>query len=138
MLLYSIVFAVQFPRTERIETPGTRKETNVTISLSKYLRQCILINFLPLLLLMSINWTFCCWQLPDQDERFRKIQTERDNLQLQVQVLTDQIEAQTDKINDLEKLLGEKKQLLVNAEDTLQRVSSINFRLLNKLCLIKN
>lgn len=61
-------------------------------------------------------------QGPDQDEKFRKLQMEKDNLQLQVQVLTDQIDAQTDKIADLEKSLTEKKQLLVNAEDMLQRV----------------
>lgn len=44
-------------------------------------------------------------------------------MQLQVQVLTEQIEAQGDKISDLEKTLSEKKQQLVSAEDLLQRVS---------------
>ncbi|CAH1103888.1 unnamed protein product [Psylliodes chrysocephalus] len=57
----------------------------------------------------------------DLDERFRKIQYEKDNLQLQVQVLSDQIEAQSDKISDLEKMLQEKKQLLSDTEDKLQR-----------------
>ncbi|KAJ8972228.1 hypothetical protein NQ317_009282 [Molorchus minor] len=57
----------------------------------------------------------------EQDEKYRKMQYERDNLQLQVQVLTEQIEAQSDKISDLEKLLQEKKQLLSEAEDKLQR-----------------
>lgn len=64
-------------------------------------------------------------QAPEHDERYRKLQTERDNLQLQVQVLTEQIEAQGDKISDLEKALSEKKQQLVNAEDMLQRVRDL-------------
>lgn len=51
------------------------------------------------------------------------MQSERDNLQLQVQVLTDQIDAQTEKITDLEKNLSEKKQQLIGTEDILQRVS---------------
>lgn len=57
----------------------------------------------------------------EQDEKFRKIQYERDNLQLQVQVLTEQIEAQSDKIADLEKMLLEKKQMYTEAEEKLQR-----------------
>ncbi|XP_060532561.1 liprin-beta-2-like isoform X2 [Cylas formicarius] len=57
----------------------------------------------------------------DQDEKCRKLQYERDNLQLQVQVLTEQIEAQSDKIADLEKSLQEKKQVLADAEEKLQR-----------------
>lgn len=63
----------------------------------------------------------------EQDEKLRKIQFEKDNLQLQVQVLTEQIEAQSDKILDLEKMLQEKKTLLSDAEDKLQRVSSVVF-----------
>lgn len=39
-----------------------------------------------------------------------------------MQVLTEQIEAQTDKILDLEKHLQEKKHLLADTEDKLQRV----------------
>lgn len=63
------------------------------------------------------------FQPGEQDEKFRKLQYEKDNLQLQVQVLTEQIEAQSDKISDLEKMLQEKKQLLSETEDKLQRVS---------------
>lgn len=40
-------------------------------------------------------------------------------------VLNDQIEAQSEKITELERLLIEKKQLLGNAEDMLQRVRVI-------------
>ncbi|XP_060532588.1 liprin-beta-1-like isoform X5 [Cylas formicarius] len=61
------------------------------------------------------------WPSGDQDEKCRKLQYERDNLQLQVQVLTEQIEAQSDKIADLEKSLQEKKQVLADAEEKLQR-----------------
>lgn len=46
---------------------------------------------------------------------------------MQVQVLTEQIEAQSDKISDLEKMLLEKKTMLSDAEEKLQRVRSLNF-----------
>jgi hypothetical protein len=62
-----------------------------------------------------------CFQPSEQDEKCRKLQYEKDSLQLQVQVLTDQIEAQTDKIAELEKTLMEKKQLLSDNEDKFQR-----------------
>lgn len=44
---------------------------------------------------------------------------------MQVSVLSEQIEAQSDKINELEKFLTEKKQMLGNAEDLLQRVRTL-------------
>ncbi|XP_018332602.1 liprin-beta-2 isoform X2 [Agrilus planipennis] len=58
---------------------------------------------------------------PDQDEKLRKLQNEKDNLHLQVQVLNEQIEAQTEKISELEKSLSERKQQLLSTEDLLQR-----------------
>nr|CAI5829735.1 unnamed protein product [Callosobruchus analis] len=71
---------------------------------------------------------FKCWTPPpypktgaDQEERLRKLQYEKDNLQLQVQVLTEQIEAQADKISDLEKMLHERKQHLSETEEKLQK-----------------
>lgn len=72
----------------------------------------------PLVAKVLLHWI---QQPGEQDEKFRKIQYERDNLQLQVQVLTEQIEAQSDKISDLEKMLQEKKQLLSDTEEKLQR-----------------
>jgi chromosome segregation ATPase len=62
---------------------------------------------------------------PDVEERLRRLEADKDSLQLQVAVLTEQIDVQTDKISDLEKLLEEKKSQLANAEDVLQRVSDI-------------
>jgi hypothetical protein len=59
----------------------------------------------------------------DVEERLRRLEADKDSLQLQVTVLTEQIEVQSDKISDLEKLLDEKKMQLANAEDMLQRVS---------------
>ncbi|XP_050300669.1 uncharacterized protein LOC126739160 isoform X2 [Anthonomus grandis grandis] len=68
------------------------------------------------------HWTPPPYPKPgEQDEKLRKIQYEKDNLQLQVQVLTEQIEAQSDKISDLEKMLLEKKTMLSDAEEKLQR-----------------
>lgn len=57
------------------------------------------------------------------EERLQRLEADKDSLQLQVTVLTEQIEVQTDKISDLEKLLDEKKRQLSNAEDMLQRAS---------------
>ncbi|XP_033606375.1 uncharacterized protein LOC111861588 isoform X4 [Cryptotermes secundus] len=57
----------------------------------------------------------------DVEERLRRLEADKDSLQLQVAVLTEQIEVQTDKISDLEKLLDEKKSQLTNTEDVLQR-----------------
>jgi chromosome segregation ATPase len=59
----------------------------------------------------------------DVEERLRRLEADKDSLQLQVAVLTEQIDVQTDKISDLEKLLDEKKSQLASAEDVLQRVS---------------
>ncbi|CAH1983394.1 unnamed protein product [Acanthoscelides obtectus] len=71
---------------------------------------------------------FNCWTPPpyhksggDQDEKLRKLQCEKDNLQLQVQVLSEQIEAQADKISDLEKMLIERKLHLSETEEKLQK-----------------
>ena len=57
------------------------------------------------------------------------MQYEKDNLQLQVQVLTEQIEAQSDKIADLEKMLQEKKHTLNEAEEKLQRVIILSLKM---------
>lgn len=62
---------------------------------------------------------------PPDDDKVRRLQSEKDSLQLQVAVLNDQIEAQSEKIGELERILTEKKQLLTNAEDMLQRVRVI-------------
>ncbi|KAL1489665.1 hypothetical protein ABEB36_013607 [Hypothenemus hampei] len=70
----------------------------------------------------GFHWTPPSYPKPgEQEEKLRKIQYERDNLQLQVQVLTEQIEAQSDKICDLEKTLQEKKTMLSEADEKLQR-----------------
>ncbi|XP_049863095.1 liprin-beta-1 isoform X12 [Schistocerca gregaria] len=55
------------------------------------------------------------------EERIRKLEADKESLQLQVSVLTEQIEAQGDKIADLEKTLDEKRKQLDNSENLLQR-----------------
>jgi chromosome segregation ATPase len=81
----------------------------------------------------SVMYFFFNFQQPpvntDVEERLRRLESDKDSLQLQVAVLTEQIEVQTDKISDLEKLLDEKKSQLANAEDELQRVSDIFLRI---------
>jgi len=82
---------------------------------------------LPSVLSLSLMFVTLLLQQPslnsDVEERLRRLEADKDSLQLQVTVLTEQIEVQTDKISDLEKLLDEKKRQLSNAEDMLQRAS---------------
>lgn len=42
---------------------------------------------------------------------------------MQVQVLSEQVSAQTNKITELERLINDKSHLISNTEDLLQRVS---------------
>lgn len=82
---------------------------------------------LPSMLPLQMMFVILLLQQPsvnsDVEERLRRLEADKDSLQLQVTVLTEQIEVQTDKISDLEKLLDEKKRQLSNAEDMLQRAS---------------
>lgn len=74
----------------------------------------------------SNNLLICIYnrQRPDTDERFRRLQTDKESLAMQVQMLSDQVSAQNSKITDLERLINDKAQLISNTEDLLQRVSS--------------
>lgn len=56
------------------------------------------------------------------DERVQRLEGDKDSLQMQVSILMDQIEAQTDKIADLERTLSERAFQLQRAEETLQKV----------------
>lgn len=58
----------------------------------------------------------------DYEGRLLRLESDKDRLHLQVSCLTDQIEAQTAKIGDLEKVLDDKKNVLETTEDSLQRV----------------
>ena len=55
------------------------------------------------------------------EDRLLALEDDKDKLHVQVAVLTDQIENQTDKITDLEKILDDKKEVLRKTEDVLQR-----------------
>lgn len=70
------------------------------------------------------NILFLSFQRQDTDERLRRLQSEKESLALQVQVLTEQVSAQNEKIVDLEKVISDKSSLLNNTEDLLQRVSA--------------
>lgn len=63
------------------------------------------------------------FQRQDTDERLRRLQGDKESLVLQVQVLTEQVAAQGEKISELERGLNEKQHLLNNADDLLRRVS---------------
>lgn len=56
------------------------------------------------------------------EERLIRLENDKESLQLQVSVLTEQVEAQSEKISDLQQSLDDKKQQLSNTEDLLQRV----------------
>ena len=60
---------------------------------------------------------------PELEERLIRLENDRESLQLQVSVLTEQVDAQSEKISDLQQNLDDKKQQLMNAEDLLQRVN---------------
>jgi uncharacterized protein (DUF3084 family) len=59
------------------------------------------------------------------DERLQRLEGDKDSLQMQVSILMDQIEAQTDKIADLERTLSDRAFQLQKAEDILQKVNTI-------------
>lgn len=64
------------------------------------------------------------------EERLRKTESEKDSLSLHVSVLTDQIDAQSEKIRDLEYSLAERHDKVINTEDMLQSVSKIKLTLM--------
>ncbi|XP_062527859.1 liprin-beta-1 isoform X6 [Bombyx mori] len=57
----------------------------------------------------------------DAEDRVRRLEADKESLQLQVQVLSEQISAQTEKMVDLERALHEAKQRLDDAEQKLQK-----------------
>ncbi|GAB6021258.1 PTPRF interacting protein binding protein, variant 2 [Chamberlinius hualienensis] len=57
----------------------------------------------------------------DLQEHFKRLEKEKDTLSLQVSVLNEQIEAQADKIRDLESGLSMKQEQLENFEEMMQR-----------------
>ncbi|XP_062527872.1 liprin-beta-2 isoform X28 [Bombyx mori] len=59
--------------------------------------------------------------LNDAEDRVRRLEADKESLQLQVQVLSEQISAQTEKMVDLERALHEAKQRLDDAEQKLQK-----------------
>lgn len=72
-------------------------------------------------------------QRPDSDEKFRRIQSDKEALALQVQVLSEQVSLQNEKIVEMERLINEKNRLISNAEDLLQRVSKVFYFKLLKI-----
>lgn len=55
------------------------------------------------------------------EERFRLLHNDKELLAHQVHMLTEQVSAQNDKINDLERLIADKSQHVSTTEDLLQR-----------------
>lgn len=58
----------------------------------------------------------------DADDKLRRIKSDRESLATQVQLLSEQVSAQTDRIDELERLLNDKTHLISDTEDLLQRV----------------
>jgi len=59
----------------------------------------------------------------DYEDRLLRLESDKDTLHLHMSVLSEQIDAQTAKIRDLERMLDDKKSVLENTEDQLQKVS---------------
>lgn len=59
----------------------------------------------------------------DAEERVRRLEADKESLQLQVQVLSEQISAQSEKMTDLERALHDTRQRLDDAEQRLQKVN---------------
>lgn len=58
-------------------------------------------------------------------ERVRRLQSDKEALQLQLQILTEQINAQNDKLKEMEMTMNEKNLQISNTEDLLNRVREI-------------
>lgn len=65
-------------------------------------------------------------QSEGSDERLRLLQNDKELLAHQVHMLTEQVSAQNEKINDLERLISDKAQHASTTEDLLQRVWKLN------------
>ena len=72
---------------------------------------------------MLNDYLFTLQRQDSSSERVRRLQSDKDALQLQIQILTEQINAQSDKLKDLEMSVNEKNLQLSNTEDLLNRVS---------------
>ncbi|KAJ0179481.1 hypothetical protein K1T71_005193, partial [Dendrolimus kikuchii] len=59
--------------------------------------------------------------LNDAEDRVRRLEADKESLQLQVQVLSEQIAAQSEKMTDLERALHEARQRLDEADQRLQK-----------------
>lgn len=59
--------------------------------------------------------------LNDAEDRVRRLEADKESLHLQVQVLSEQIAAQTEKMTDLERALQDARQRLDDAEQRLQK-----------------
>ncbi|XP_037070602.1 liprin-beta-1-like [Pollicipes pollicipes] len=68
----------------------------------------------------------------EYDERLQKLESDKSSLQLQVSVLTEQIDAQTEKISELEDQLRTRQMLLGKAEDRLQKDLALQQELLHR------
>ena len=59
------------------------------------------------------------------EERLQRLEGDKDSLQMQISILMDQIEMQTEKIGDLEKHLMDKNTQLKRSEEIIQSVTTI-------------
>jgi len=55
------------------------------------------------------NWVLNLIEMPEVEERLQRLEGDKDSLQMQISILMDQIEMQTEKISELEKSLMEER-----------------------------
>lgn len=61
------------------------------------------------------------------EDRIRRLEIEKNGLTLQVSVLTEQVEAQGERLREMEYQLDEKRQKIHYAEDMYQNVSNYSW-----------
>jgi len=66
------------------------------------------------------GWVLDLIEMPEVEERLQRLEGDKDSLQMQISILMDQIEVQTEKIGDLERNLLDKNSQLKRSEEILQ------------------
>ena len=80
---------------------------------------------LPVLLIICVCVQVNGYLSESVEDKLNKLESDKQSLMLQVSVLTDQVEAQAEKISEMEYSLDDRREKLINTEDMLQTVSRL-------------
>uniref|UniRef100_A0A672ZWQ8 PPFIA binding protein 2 n=1 Tax=Sphaeramia orbicularis TaxID=375764 RepID=A0A672ZWQ8_9TELE len=104
-----------------LESKSENNDTSLVLSTSQYLKAILqLVTNLSVSVSLQVN---LCSPSNNEtyQERLLRLEGDKESLVLQVSVLTDQVEAQGEKIRDLESSLEEHRQKLSSTEEMLQQ-----------------